>query len=518
MSASERVRENEGLVSTISIARRRWLLIVGIVTVCILVAVVSHERAGKSYAATASVAFQSSTLPDSALQVNAPSSGEPLREAATQVLIAHSSEVAQGVRKQLRISIESNELLSQVSVEAAPNADVLRFTATTGVPGYSARLANAFANQYIAFKAAAQIASIEAAQRQLQWQIAALPAGSSARAALEQSQQRIGGLRAAAGGSANIIGLATVPTAPAGTSLKTTAVIGLLIGLAVAFSVIFLLESLDRRIKTIEEFEHAYGVPALTGVPQAAFGSTSARGREGSLEPYRILRSALDFVAVTRQLDTLLVTSAVPSEGKTTVAVDLAHAVALAGRSTVVIELDLRRPTFASHFGLSSRDGLTSAIVRGVSAVDLLVHPFDELPGLAVLPAGRLPPNPSELLGSTRMTEILGSLTGGGELVVIDAPPLNPVADAQILLNNPAIHAALVVARVDHTTREEVRRARAILDQHVVEPVGLVVTGLRDAGRYGYKAYEASGSVALENHLETPLRPQRSSAPRHQAG
>src|ERR1039457_2510662 len=110
MSASERVRENEGLVSTISIARRRWLLIVGIVTVCILVAVVSHERAGKSYAATASVAFQSSTLPDSALQVNAPSSGEPLREAATQVLIAHSSEVAQGVRKQLRISIESNEL------------------------------------------------------------------------------------------------------------------------------------------------------------------------------------------------------------------------------------------------------------------------------------------------------------------------------------------------------------------------------------------------------------------------
>jgi capsular exopolysaccharide synthesis family protein len=505
-----RVRENEGLASTTSVVRRRWPLIVGIVIVCVLVAVVRHERTAKSYAATASVAFQATTLPESALQVSSSTSAEPLRDAATEVLVAHSTEVAEGVRRELHIAVEPNVLLGEVGVEAAPNANVLHFTATTGDPVVSARLANAFANQYIAFKATAQLAGIEAAQRQLQRQIATLPAGSSARLALEQSQQRLGGLRAVTGGGANVISQATPPTSPTGTSLKTTVVLGLLIGLAVAFSVIFLIETLDRRIKTIEGFEEGYGLAALAGVPQAAFGVVGARGRESALEPYRILRSALDFAAVTRRLDTLLITSAVSGEGKTTVAVDLAHAIALTGRRTVLVELDLRRPTLMSHFGLSPREGLTSALVRGEGVEDLLVRPFEDLPDLSVLPAGRLPPNPAELLGTPNVATILNELAAEGTQVIIDAPPLNPVADAQILLNNEAVHAVLVVARVGRTTREEVRRARAVLDQHLVEAVGLVVTGLTDAGRYGYEMYAANGPVTLD--LLAEEQPAASSA------
>jgi Mrp family chromosome partitioning ATPase len=86
--------------------------------------------------------------------------------------------------------------------------------------------------------------------------------------------------------------------------------------------------------------------------------------------------------------------------------------------------------------------------------------------------------------------------------VIIDAPPLNPVADAQILLNNQAIHAVLIVARAGRTTREEVRRARAILNQHLVEAVGLVVTGLTDAARYGYEAYTSNGPTAPDPRVE----------------
>ncbi len=130
----------------------------------------------------------------------------------------------------------------------------------------------------------------------------------------------------------------------------------------------FLLESLDRRIKSIEEFEREYRLPVLTGVPQSAFRLDRAADREELLEPYRILRSALDFAAVTHQLDTLLVTSAVSGEGKTTVAVDLAHAVALTGRHTVLIELDLRRPTFTEHFDLDASRGVTTALVGAAVA------------------------------------------------------------------------------------------------------------------------------------------------------
>ncbi|HEV7937917.1 MAG TPA: polysaccharide biosynthesis tyrosine autokinase [Solirubrobacteraceae bacterium] len=493
MSAADRLGragEGDGFANTLNVLRRRWLIILGIVIACLLVSVVRHERAPKSYAATASVAFKSATLPDAALQVSSTGSGEPVRDAATEVLIGHSSEVAEGVRKQLNVTTSPGKLLEEVSVEAAPNADVLHFTATSGDPQFSARLANAFAAQYIAFKTAAQVASVEEAVGRLQRQISGLPAGSAARVSLEQSQQRLTGLLAVAGGGANTISRATPPSSPTGTKLSTSVIIGILIGLAVAFSVVFLLESLDRRVKTIEEFEREYRMPVLTAVPQASFGPIRADQRDSLLEPYRIVRSALDFAAVARPVDTLLVTSAVSGEGKTTVAVDLAHVEALADRRVVLIEMDLRRPTFAQHFGFSAREGLTTALARGGSVSDMLLQPLPTLPNLLVLPAGRLPPNPSEMLGAPAIAEIVAELAREDSMVIIDAPPLNPVADAHVLLSNPAVQAVIMVARIDKTTREEIRRASATLTRHTVDPVGLIVTGLRNGGRYGYEAYD----------------------------
>jgi polysaccharide biosynthesis transport protein len=487
--------ESDTLTDVLRVLRRRWMVVAGVVLACLLVAVVKHAKTTKSYQATASVAFQSGTLSDAALQVSPSGSSEPQREADTEVLVAHSSEVARGVSEQLHISTGPSELLNEVKVEAAPNANVLNIVASSGDPSNSARLANAFAEQYIAFRARSELAGIGTAQSKLQQQISALPAGSPERAALQQSLQRLGELRAVAGGGANVIGSAAPPGSPSGMGLSTTVAIGLLVGLALSFSLVFLLEALDRRIKSIEEFERAYRLPALASIPQSVFGARRAKERQGLLEPVRMLRSALDFAAVTHQLDTLIVTSAVSGEGKTTVAVDLAQAVALAGHRVVLVELDLRRPTFGTHFNLDSR-GLMSALAYGESLSEMLVEPFADLPNFSVLPAGPLPPNPSELLGTERIAEMLSEFAHDGAMVIIDAPPLNPVADAQVLLNNPSIHAAIVVARLNHTTLDEARLARSILDRHTVDPVGIVVTGLRDASRYGYESVAPSGKSA----------------------
>jgi succinoglycan biosynthesis transport protein ExoP len=482
-------RESDALANVFGILRRRWLVIAGVVIACVGVAVVKHVKTAKSYQATSSVSFQSGTLSGAALQVSTSGGSEPQREADTEVLVAHSPEVAEGVRKQLHLNTSASELLEQVKVEAAPNANILDLIASTHDGAESARLANAFAEQYIAFRAQSQLAGISTAQSKLQQQVSELPATSPERATLEQSLQRLQSARAVAGGGANIIGRATPPVAPSGMGTSATALIGLLVGLALALAFVFLLETLDRRIKSIEEFEREYRLSALTGVPQAALRFRRASQREELLEPYRILRSALDFAAVTRQLDTLLITSAVSGEGKTTVAVDLAHAVALTGRHTVLVELDLRRPTLAQHFDIDPGSGLTTALTGGGSVSDQLIEPFSSLPNFSVLASGRLPQNPSELLGSHHITEIISELSSPDGIVIIDAPPLNPVADTQVLLNNSAIHASIVVARVDQTTRDEVRRARGILDRLMVEPVGLVVTGLRDTSRYGYSSY-----------------------------
>ncbi|HZV74161.1 MAG TPA: polysaccharide biosynthesis tyrosine autokinase [Conexibacter sp.] len=504
MASSEAPPERESLSSFLDVVRRRWLLIFGVVLACVVAAVARYETSTRSYNATASVAFGNTTLTESALQVTR-GSGDPARDAATNVLIASSRDVAQAVRTELRSPASPATLQSAVTVEAAPNANVINITASTDSPIFSAQLANAFADQYLATETQSQLTSINAAQRDLRRQINALPPNSADRVTLQQSSQRLDELRAIANGGLQIISRASPPGKPSGTSLKTTVILGLLVGLALSAALVFLLESLDRRINSVEGFERSYRLPVLATVPPSAFKGDRMDDRGHSLEPYRILRSALDFIAVTRQLDTLLITSAVASEGKSTASIDLAHAIALAGRRVVVVELDLRQPSFSHHFALDPRRGITTALTGRAELADLLLQPLPQLPNLSVLPAGALPPNPSELLGSPAVSALLADLASDETMVVIDAPPLNPVADAQVLLNNPAIHAALIVARLGYTTRDQVQRARAILDRHMLQPVGLLVTGVRSTGRNGYEVYGADAPLAHEADVLPPI-------------
>jgi capsular exopolysaccharide synthesis family protein len=491
------------LTSGLSVLRRRWLTVAAVVIASVALSVLLHSRSTKTYKATANVTFQSSSIVAPVLGLSSGSSVEPQREAATNVLIAHSSEVGAGVAKQLNTSESVDSLLGDVSVEAAPNADVLNVTAATSSPESAAQLANAFAEQYIAFETNSQLSSISAAENRLKLQMAPLSSESPERAALQKKIQQLGELRAVAGGTSQIIGRARPPASPSGTTGKTAVLLGVLIGLALAFSLLFLIESLDKRVKTIDEFEDEYRLPALTGVPQSSFRFPLVAERTQFLEPFRILRSALDLAAVTRQLDSVLITSAVSGEGKTGVAVDLAHAIALTGRRVVLVEADLRRPTVGRHLGLAPGRGLTDALVGSDSLSDLLVQPLADLPNFSALRSGRLPPNPSELLGSNTLVEVITELMANDAFVILDAPPLLPVADTQELLNKSVVHGTLVVARVGRTTRDEVRRARAILNRHMVEPIGLVVTGLRDLESYGYDTDQTSGAGPRARVVDT---------------
>lgn len=482
-------RDGDTLAHALGVLRRRWLVIALSVLACVVVAVGKQASDADRYRATASVAFGTSALSTAALQVDI-SGDSPEREAATNVLVAQSPEVAAAVVDALGLPMSPSDLLDAVQVAAAANANVLDISADADTPAMAARVANAFADQYIAFQAGTQLAGIANAERDLTAQLQALPAGSPERAAIDASLQRLAQLRAVANGDARVIGRAAPPDAPVGLGLTTTALLGGIIGLAIGLAVAFVLEALDRRVESIDDFEREYRLQALAAVPHHAFRRRLAVDRRRDLEPYRILRSALDFAAVTRTLDGILVTSAMPAEGKTTVAVDLAQAIALAGRRVTLVELDLRRPTFADHFDLDPRgEGVTTALLDPHRPPrDLIVSPLPDVPDLGVLPAGPLPPNPAELLSSQALRDLLAELNDGETTLVIDAPPLNPVADAHELLSNPSVHGALIVARERKTTRDQVRQARATLDRHVVQLLGLVVTGMRDERRYGYGA------------------------------
>lgn len=485
---------DDTLVHALRVLRRRWIVVALAALACLGAALAYRALSTPVYEASAEVVFGAPTLSDTALQVDR-GGVDPEREAATNVLIAESEEVATGVRRALRSSASPADLLASVSVAAEENANVLAITATAETPGAAAAIANAFADQYIAFKSRSEVQSIRAAEADLRGQLAGAGPDAPERASLEASLQRLAELRAVTNGDARVIGRAAAPDAPARLGLVPLAVVGLIIGLAVGLVLAFLIESVDRRINTIEEIEGEYRLGALTAVPDSAFRHERAEQRVEDLEPYRILRSALEFTRVTRELGTVMVTSAVPGEGKTTVAVDLAHTIALAGRRVVLIELDLRRPTFATHLNVDPRIGLTTALLHRHPVAGLLQRPFPALPEFSVLASGRLPPNPAELLGSDAFTDVLAELAGPDTMLILDAPPLIPVADAHILLNTPAITGALVVARLGYTTRDQVRRSRAVLNRHVLQALGVVITGMQHEARYGYAPYHAEDPV-----------------------
>jgi len=472
------------------VLRRRWPLILALVAICALAPAMRAAVTDPTYEASSRVLFGAESLASTAggLERDA---GDPERRAATTVLLASSEAVADRVRQRLRLETATSDLLDQVDVEAEANANVLRITASDSEPRAAARLADAFAEEFVALQAQSDERSVQAAENELRRQLQDLPPDAPERAALTESLSRLITLRAVAGGDSRIIGGAVVPQESASLSPLRAGIIGALVGLALGLALAFLIEALDRRVKSIEEFERAYRLRALTVVPRRHFRQRDATARGRDLEPFRILRNALEFAAVAGDVG-VLVTSAVPGEGKTTVAVDLAHAIALSGRRVVLIELDLRRPTFAQHFGLQGGDGVTTALLGRRSAVELLHQPLADAPDLWVLPAGPLPPNPAELLESAALDAVLKDLADEDVTLVLDAPPLVPVADAQVLLRQSHVDTALVVGRIGLTTRDQIRRARAILDRQRFEPLGLVVTGHHEDKRYSYDAYSPS--------------------------
>jgi capsular exopolysaccharide synthesis family protein len=467
-----------------SAMRRRWKIVVGVVVVIVAVSVYHQSHKPKVYKATSDVTYDASSLSQTALAVTA-ATPDPERDGPTDVLVATSLSVAEGVKSQLKLAVPAIELQGDVSAQVAPNANVLQITASASDPETAAKLANAFATQYVNFETNAQLAAIDKTQASLEQQLDALPAGSSQRATIEASIQRLAPLRAVADSGSQIISPATAPSEPSGASVPVVALITALIGFALAFPIVFLVEALDRRIKSTDEIEAEYGLPVLGTIPLGKSG-TDAVGRSGLLDPFRILRTTIE-LADERPIRTLLVTSAISGEGKTTVAVDLAHAVALAGRKVTLIELDLRRPTFGREFSIDPRRGFTTVVVGGEPLADMLIEPFEDLPNLRILPSGSLPPNPADLIESRATGQLIKALAEDDGLVIIDAPPLNPVPDAQLLLSNPLLDAAIVVARRRVSTRDGIRRARRILDRHMLQPLGIVVTGTKDAIRHDYK-------------------------------
>jgi capsular exopolysaccharide synthesis family protein len=446
------------------------------------------------------------------------------RVAETQAQLATVPDVAQRTIDAVGVDgLTVREFLELSSVSAERNADLLEFTVQSESRALAEQLSTEYARQFTQYRLELDTHALVLAREEVETQIAELEAQgdqtSPLYASLIEKEQQLRTMEALQTSNAFVVRNAERADQVRPTPIRNgliAAALGLLLGIMLAF----LWEALDTRVRSAEEIGATLGLPLLARLPMPG---RRLRGgnklvmltnpRSVQAEAFRMLRTNVEFVNLERGARTIMVTSAVQSEGKSTTIANLAVAYALAGRRVALVDLDLRRPFVARFFNAEGRAGVTDVAVGRLDLEHALV-PVELVRGtgadadrraggeLAVLPCGSLPPDAGEFVGTRALGAILRNLRERFDLVLIDAPPLLNVGDALAL--SARVDALLIVTRLKVIKRGMLGELQRILETAPAEKLGFAVTdaGAEDGyGRsygygygYGHAATNGSGS------------------------
>ncbi|WP_413452519.1 polysaccharide biosynthesis tyrosine autokinase [Georgenia phoenicis] len=315
---------------------------------------------------------------------------------------------------------------------------------------------------------------------------------------------------------ATMLSEAEVAESPSSPNTTRNLALGLVLGLLLGVGVALLRQVLDTKVRDESDISAVTEATPLATVPvdpaatdHPVFMHDDSMGARA--EAIRRLRTNLQFVDFGDRPSSIVVTSSVPGEGKTTTAINLAASLADAGARVILVDADLRRPSVAKYMGFEGRVGLTTVLI-GRANVEDVVQPWQGT-SLDILPSGQIPPNPSELLGSRAMTRLLGDLAGTYDVVIIDSPPLLPVTDAAIL--SKLVGGTLVVAGADRLHKPQLRtslEALAKVDAHVL---GIVLNKAqrKERDRYAYEYYSSDDPALTGTRSAANSRSNRPTAP-----
>lgn len=445
------------------------------------------------------------------------------RLSQTYAQLASTTPVLQRVIDRLELDLTTLELRRSLIAQAPRESTLVHVTASHTDPAMAAAIANEVAQQLIGASPAVHgrgedvghfiSEQLEATQRQVetaQVELERLQAVGGRTAEqdrqIELLESRLTTLRQTYAQllafsndtGANLVTLvdpAMPPEEPASPRVLLYTLIVALLALMAAVGLAFLIEILDDSVKSPDDVQEVAGLPTLglivrikgaKGKASREVLATRTAPRSSAAEAFRTLRTNLEFASLDSPLRTLLVTSAVPGEGKSTIAANIAITFAQAGKRVILLDGDMRRPRLHWLFEVPNSSGLTTLLRADDSSLELAAQASDE-PNLRVITTGSLPPNPAELLGSQRMRAVLARLRDDADLIVIDSPPLQAVTDAAVLA--PDVDGVLLVTEAGRTKRAALAQAREALARVNAHVLGVSLNGLTERTGGGYYRY-----------------------------
>jgi capsular exopolysaccharide synthesis family protein len=501
---------NLSIEQVLGTLRRRapWIVLCFVLVAAAAYGFSKHQT--KKYTATASLVFNNQQLSQQVAGLQPVGSSNQLAQQNTNLKLVQLGDMAAKTASLLGQGLTKEKVSADLSVSAQGESNIVDVAAAATSPVLAADIANTYTEQFVKEQQNSNHAYYASALRLVNRQLAGLSPkerAGTAGLALQDRAQSLGVLAELRNSNVQIAQAAAVPTSPSSPRVSRNTVLGAVLGLLLGLGIALLLERFDRRIREPKDLEVIYGLPLLGVVPESPALARSARRKGGpggvipatEAEAFHLIRAHLRYFNVDRELRTLLVASAAPGDGKTTVARHLASAAARMGARVLLVEADLRRPTIAQQFDISSGPGLSDVLIGAVlmdEALQLVALDPSSNDGssgrtLDVLVAGAtLPPNPGELIESHAMEVLLDGVKSAYDLVVIDTPPLTAVSDAFPLLRK--VDGVVIVGRVGRNRRDVAERLHQTLAGAGAPLLGVIANGFKsNRSSYGY-SYEYS--------------------------
>lgn len=475
------------------VLREQWWLVALCLLIAAAAAVAYAETRPRDYQATARLLLQQDN-PGSVVAGTPNTFTDPVRQAATDQQLATSGAVASRVVRKLHLGPRAMSALNGIQATIGADSNVLTITDTDRNPKLAARVANGFAEQYIAFRLQTSKQRLGKALRALERKVK--HSSRAERPALRFQLTRARLALAGNAADAQIVQRASVPTATIRPRISKKLVIGLLFGLLLGIGLAMLRDRMDPRVKRVAEVKALFpGMPLLATIPRPTSGK---RGATMTAEGFRTLQSNMDVRCPNGRPRSMLVTSAGSGDGKSTTVLNLGLAMNEQRHTALVLEADLRRPALSNQLGVNTGPGL-SKVLSGKGLLEDAVKYASLSPGskrrgpavmlagkLAVVPAGTSGVQPRTLLSGDAIDSLLVSASVAGDTVLIDGPPLGLFSDMLPLAKR--VDGVIVAVRLYHTRKDELERFAEQLVDSEVRPAGIVVLG-SSADPSAYEGY-----------------------------